>query len=408
VNRLMIKSWYKKKPKLFKLAFFYVSIKLLLLLLGWVVSLDFMHLNSLEEMASSDLCLNDLYYSVRNKTEVKNNDTLSGKVILLNTGSLDADSFRADLAKVLAKVNKFQPACIGIDIFFNPDSGIAGTRELRNILDKIPNLVMGKRGENTSGDSDRQVSQKAVFGNISFPENQVSIRRYSADTQTFAFKLAQKLQVMKPLVPFPNEQFVIHYLCDKVVTTEELWDNQSDQLAYSGFYKMEAQELLLADSNTLVSFAEMAKDKIIIVGHLGLMGNSNFDIEDKLRVPTDSNLVNRDRTMHGALIHANAIENWLNPSIRFSVWSDTNLFYWVVEILLILFLSWILFAQFGKFINITTLTLVSIPVAFLIMALMKFHIYLEMGLTMIHILLFEELVKAITPLYRKIEVWLEK
>jgi CHASE2 domain-containing sensor protein len=368
-----------------------------------------MHLASLEKMASTDLCLNDLYYTVKSRSVDAPLDTNSGKVILLNTGSFDSDSFRAELAKLLVELRNYNPVGIGLDFYFSSDTSIPGTPALIDQLNKTPNLVMGKRNAEVQGENqDGRLASNADYGSISFPGQQISIRRYASDTGTFGYKLAEKLAGKGKLKPFRHNTFVIHYLTQDLMTKEEWVESINLNPLQSRFLKLEAREILQADSAARAIFSQIIKGKIVLVGHLGPPNNSKFDVEDKLRVPVDSNLVNRDRTMYGVLIHANAIENLLNPQVRFSVWSDATLFKWLVEILLLLFLAYIIFVKAGKVINITLLTLFSIPMAILVLYLMKSHIYLEMGLTLIHFILFEELVKILKPVYHKIEVWMQK
>jgi hypothetical protein len=400
----MIKNGILRYEKIFKLFFFYSAIKLLILLLTFFFSYEVWPLFSIEKMFSKDLCFNDLYYKLREKTFKSSDGNLSDKIILINTGGLKSDSFRFELAALLSKLSVYQPAALGLDMYFRGGDR-PGTTELLNTISYLPNIVIGRTDESNNS-QDNLIFPNAVYGNITFPDKQISIRRYFSDTGTFACKLAKKVYPEKDLIPFSHSDFVINYLTDKVVTSAEIWDSDSMQVYNSGFLQLEASEILHNDSEAIALLSELGKGKVIILGHLGEPGRAIFDSEDKFKVPINSDLIDRDRTMFGVLIHANAIENIINPSIRFNVWSDSLWFQIITEIMLLGFLAFLLFAKIGKLVNITLLTIATVPFAFSVFYLMKLNIYIEMGTTLIHVMIFEEFGKIVKPLYEKIKTWL--
>ena len=76
--------------KIFKIFFFYAYIKVVIYLFSIFFSLPIFGLFKIEDLVSSDLSLNDMYYQIK---ETLNDDTrksaTSGKIILINTGSID-------------------------------------------------------------------------------------------------------------------------------------------------------------------------------------------------------------------------------------------------------------------------------------------------------------------------------
>ena len=164
---------------------------------------------------------------------------------------------------------------------------------------------------------------------------------------------------------------------------------------------MEASDFL-EDSIFNRSFVESFKDKIVIIGHLGSnLIDKKFDTEDKFPVPIDSKrIMLRDRTMYGAVIHANAVENLIRPESKFY---ELNGFWQFLlhEILFIGFLLF-LFLHYGRLINILTLIIISIPYSLIILKLMDFNIYIVISTTLFHLLFIEEFYEILEPFYRKI------
>jgi len=116
------------QKKLLKLLVFYVAMQLLFVGIHWLSQKPIFNLISLEHLITSDASLNDLHYPLRRQQEA-DPPSLTGKVILINTGSLPKDSFRQGLAQTLNRIAAFNPKVIGVDHDFNPDTSIQGTQE---------------------------------------------------------------------------------------------------------------------------------------------------------------------------------------------------------------------------------------------------------------------------------------
>ena len=129
--------------------------------------------------------------------------------------------------------------------------------------------------------------------------------------------------------------------------------------------------------------------------------DKKFDSEDKFAVPTDtSKIMLRDKTMYGAVIHANAIENILHPESKFK---ELHGFWHVLlhQLLIIGFLL-VLFLHLGKFFNILILVIISIPYTYVVMKLMDYNVYITMSSTLLHLIFVEEFYEILEPLYKKI------
>ena len=132
------------KKNIFKILFFYLFSSLILILLSQISEIKFFQIFTIEQIGNPDLEWNDLHYKTVN---VYNNKhyTREKSVVLINSGSLNRDSFRLELAKVLTKLKKINAKAIGIDHQFsvNPDEEKIGTKELIESINANPKIVLG-------------------------------------------------------------------------------------------------------------------------------------------------------------------------------------------------------------------------------------------------------------------------
>jgi CHASE2 domain-containing sensor protein len=160
-----------------------------------------------------------------------------------------------------------------------------------------------------------------------------------------------------------------------------------------------------------VEFAsELFKNKAVIIGHFGSgsLRNIRNDLEDKFAVPCDTNLLFRQKTMPGALIHANALENLIQPGHKFLVLSDLSWFNFLEQLMVFLYIAVLLYVPLGKTLNVLMLLGLSLPFLFLILFLMQYGYYIEMSGTLLQLLVYEELVEIFTPLYKGLKKQISK
>jgi CHASE2 domain-containing sensor protein len=393
----ILTSFFKKIPKkhLIKIFFFYLAIKGLLTLSGFFFQLSFMSVPRLEFEATSDLCLNDLHYRIKKDM---GGSHPSENIVLINSGDLSIDSFRYEFASLISTIDFYEPSVIGIDHYFQSDTTLIGTRELIRALNNNSRLVLG------NFDSVHSIHFNGVtYGNVMFPEHFHTVRRYYKDPGSFAAQMATKMgyTIDSPLLK--NESFGLNFIAqdfseldfDKSATLNFRFSNEA--MTRLPLYK--ASDIIGSHD---VDFArELFRNKAVIIGHFGsrTIRNIRNDLEDKFAVPCDSNLIYRQKTMPGALIHANALENLIAPSHMFLVLSDFGWFWFLEELMIILYVSLLLFFPIGKALNILFLFVVSIPTLFLTLLLMHYGYYIEISGTLLQLLVYEELVEIITPVY---------
>ncbi len=390
-----------EKFDLKKLLIYYLGSKIFIYVITLIISMKIFQIFSLQEIVGTDFLFNDLYYRLENKNIFNNKHfTTEKQVVLINGGSLNAENFRLELAVILKKLNDYNPAAIGIDYEFSKTDK-PGTRELINEILGNDKIVAAYRSEyNDSLTSDNYIYFKDRRGDVLFPDN-FSVRNYFNHDSTFAFrlaKIAKKDKVVK--LPDYQETFAIHYscyndgliqCCDKM---NPYWD--------INFKYFEGNEFL-NDFLDLEEFRKQVEGKIVIIGHLGTnLIPKMFDIEDKFKVPVDINdLAIREKTMYGAVIHANAIENILNPKKRFIELSPWGYFV-IYEVLYILFLMLFLFVKMGRIFNVFFVIFISLFSLWLILALMQYRFYIIMGSTIFQLFFIEEFSEVIEPHYSKI------
>lgn len=402
-----------KKKNIIKFLFFYLGSKLILMLLIPVAASNFFQIFSLEESGNPDLVFNDLYFRAKNKDCLSNKHyTREKSVVLINTGSLSTDSFRLELAKILIKLKNTDVKAIGIDHDFLKINKI-GTEDLKREIESNPKIVYSYRPHKDDGTSDKDYYDfKAEKGKTNLPDI-YTIRRYESDPNTFGAMLV-KMSKNNP-VKHENKHHNIHTVNHGHADHHEpfninycsvgdglcAFDDYNNKLSLVNFTYIEAKDFL-RDSANFENFQSILKDKILILGHLGTFSfNKKYDIEDKFSVPIDSErIMMREKTMHGAVIHANAIENLLHPETMFfelhGIWHFLH-----HEILFVLFLI-VLMLHLGKLYNILILAGISIPYIIGVMYMMENQIYIAMTSTLLHLMFIEEFYEILEPFYVKL------
>lgn len=390
------------KYKLLKTSIFFCCIQIVFFLFNYLSDKPIFGLLSFESLLTSDGSFNDLYYQ-QNSIKLNPNKKLSGRLIIINTGSFEKDSFRLDLSKTIKQIQKYKPRVIGIDHTFSNVKKI-GTDSLIDVIDKSENIILSSN--KTEKNPLKLNKKKSQYGITTFEKEQISIRKYSSDSNTFGYKIAAKLLENK-MVPFEHKSFFINYITD----SKDIFSikNQLDTILYkvnsrNKFLIIEGEELLCRKELLNNFLSKTGKNNAFLIGHFG--NNKIYDVindrEDRHRVPCDKNLVERKESMFGVQIHANAIENYLNPEIRFNCWTDTIVFLIIKNILIFLFIYYILFINFGNVFNILTLVILTFPLIYIVLFLMTKHIYIEIGLTMLQFLILEEVVEAIDSIHNYI------
>jgi hypothetical protein len=400
--------------KLPKALFFWLSAELLIFGLDVFFSIPFFKGFSLEQIVVSDVSLNDLHYKINGSASAEW-DGLSGKIILINTGSLDPNQFRYQLAGVINNLENLNPATIVIDHEFAHSTfqSDSGTLELRKAIQGNAHIIIGKKFREKGNRESLGTAIK--YANADFPEGQFSVRRYYSDTNTIAWNIAKKIN--PEAVPLKNENFLINY----VASTSDFFTLDDPEIhflhnnpkqKFGKFLLIPADVILTMDSAALLNFKRICSGKALILGHFGSRGIRHYmyDVEDKHPVPNDTNsFYNRQSSMPGMMIHAIAAENLLNPDFRFSAWSDGMLYALIYHVLFFGYIYYLLYYNIGNLYNILILGAASIPFLYFVLYLMRYGIYIETGLKLVAIMAIEETFESVDSIFSSIKsLWKRK
>ena len=288
-----------------------------------------------------------------------------------------------NLANLLDSIEKFNPKAVGIDFTFSMDTSITGTPELLEVSERYRNLVLAQSNEANY----LSYSAKVTRGNVDFPLEQFSIRYYQGGDKSFAFKLFNKVRGVKETPVFcSRDSFPIVYSCvhDGMVSYEEKMNDN-----YEVNYKTIAGEKLLENP---AEYSSAIKNNIIIIGHLG---RNQFDMEDRFPVPTDTNdVVNRVPLMPGPVIHANALSNMLDNQY---FTTPNNWLSFLLYNIIMLILIFFIIQHSMKILLIGGLVIISIIWIWLSIYIMEFKIYIQVGSTLVGLLILEEFIEVFDP-----------
>lgn len=360
----------------------FIFFKLIVLLAHTIyVNIKGIQLLHFEHLATEDIEFNDIYYFSRISNYTNHRDN----VLLINTGSLNNNpNFRGSLAKLINNVGKNNPKKIGLDVLFAKASDTVSDSLLLSSI--LKNRVI------LAANNDTPLFFKSTKkGIVNFPDNSdKTIRNY------YNYRIISK----DTLYSFSSElsdcysKDSINYL--KYRTDAKGYYNilDSNRIDLDNFPAIEGSELIKDSINPKIS--ELIKNKIIIIGHLGINSmNNQYDIEDKFRVPVSKTLFNRNLTMPGAVIHANAVEMNIKNDKMISI--DGWKYELIINIILLLFL-YLFYSihhkfKLGKLYNIMIILASTVPIIFIFCVyLMDLNIYIKVGSLFMQIAFIEEFI----------------
>lgn len=359
--------------------------------------------------ALADISFNDFHYREANskiKQGAKNDYLLHYKdhkypkeVCLVNIADLSDSNFRSEFIHLIERLQAFGPKVVGIDITF--DSSLPLSEEIEQLASSYSNMIWAKKNKN-------DLDGKIDFGsqNMGFTRlitETKTIRKYSCDETSLAYRLVDKAHPKIKIKPFDDEEFYIHY--NSLENGMVRYDQVNDPLIEYNYHYIPASHILdtsIMDMNLLMSLDSELKDMVVIVGYLGQEERRSYDIEDKWCTPTDvNNMVQREPLMYGSLIHANAFNNILHEDSRYTDWSGWP-FILITNLLLLAFIAFLIFFHYPKIINIVLVTLLTLPMLYLAVKFMEYGIYISVGATVLHLIVIEEMVEVIDPFYKRI------
>lgn len=281
----MIKK-LKKHRLLLKDALFSTFFCLILtfFLAAVVVNLSF--LNPFKE-AFKDFSFTDIYYAERIQTP-----SVSSKIIIVNI----EDRNRFELGLLLETILAYNPKAVGVDAIFRMPKDSTNdaylARQLSNT--KVVSAINFEPEEIIRTHKSLQPRQENYI-NISFNVKSKVVRTFDGlrtrDSEVdtaFATKLAKLYEVPVPY--------------------KKLQENQMIKFTgnYKSFLHFGFDEFMMLDNK------EILKDKIVLLGYLGVPTGNSFDIEDKFFTPLNAVTSGKSLPdMFGIVVHANILKMML-------------------------------------------------------------------------------------------------
>jgi CHASE2 domain-containing sensor protein len=358
--------------KLKQILLVFIAFKITILLIGFLYHNLHLQLLHFEHLATEDIQFNDIYYATKRyqKAEFKNKD-----VVLINTGSIPNDIlFRKKLAELINKVAENKPKTIGLDFYFPTPKNPINDSLLKDAI--IKNNVV------TVLDSKQK--HKSIFlsrkkGLMNFPgKDEETIREY----YNYIIINKDTIPSFATVLSNTKSKDTLSYL--KYCTENKGYYNildRNEKINPVNFPAIEASDFFNKSYQNQLN--QIIKNKIVIIGHLGTENMHNpFDIEDKFRVPTDKSLFNRNLTMPGIVIHANAVQMMLNKAELISIDGWAYEIITSIILLIYLFLFYYIHHKFhlSKLINIILILSSTFPIVYICCVyLMDMGIYYKVG-----------------------------
>jgi len=276
--------------------------------------------------AFADVEMTDVVFS-----QLRDQPVVDDRVIMINVGNRS----RFEIAMMIDSINQFNPAAIGVDIFFDdPKDDVMGDSLLAANLAKVENLIMVSKilyNEKTDAFDSMRMSWEPFRANadlafanlITGAESQEDLKmcrtfnpqqKVNGENQiAFAVKLASVLDSAKAkkFLDRGNEQEVINY-------RGNILDYGATKFG-SMFFALDHTEILEplydpeTDSYQRRFFPDIITGKIVIFCFMGNYIGDREALEDKFFTPINAKYMGRAYAdMFGGVVHANIILQILN------------------------------------------------------------------------------------------------
>ncbi|MFC2130607.1 CHASE2 domain-containing protein [Bacteroidota bacterium] len=257
------------------------------------------------EKVFSDMDISDLYYS-----HLKANQEIDTNIVIVNLGEN-----RGTIAKQLKIISSFNPAVIGLDVYFLRYLDLYSDIPLMKELSKIKNKVMASyffnslAGAYTILNPDTLIMSKNGF---MIENDKHGFINFMGDG-TY-----RTIRYFNPKIEFQDSTYyafsvAIANIFDSSAVIEFLErNNETEAINFRGDFRkfkfFDVDEILdsLHDKSLL-------KNKIVLLGYHGESLCDSLSCDDKYYTPLNDNYIGRSLPdMYGVTIHANIVSMILN------------------------------------------------------------------------------------------------
>lgn len=264
-----------------------------------------------------DIEITDIIFSGKNPKKSEIEAKISNDIVLVNA----ADRGRAEIARLITKINQEKPAVIGVDFIFEGPKNTFADSLLKAAFDSTPNLVLASKFKN-SGEHDSKseyISTWAGLGN--HDAGYANLMIAGMDKTVRYFRTADK-NGEKYISPFSLE-VVKHFDSAKA----EAFINRGKPFELIN-YEGNLNALHHFNGNDIESDnfpAGFLKGKIVLIGFFGSDCNPNPILDDYFYTPLNEKIVGRKfPDTYGVAIQANIINMILSQNYiqKSAVWFD--------------------------------------------------------------------------------------
>lgn len=275
--------------------------------LAYIIPQNFDFLNPVGK-AIGDVDVTDMVFSQFRSDQAGIVDT---SIVLINIGT----SSREEIAAILRRVNAYEPAAVGLDVFFRSYKDSAADAGLADAIRSTKNLVMvSKVDYKESKGNGSPLSESRAFDTLetSMPMFMTGARTGFANLvidQEQAFMTCRQISLQDSCAGKIEPSFALALA--SIVSSDAAQyarnrGNEEETINYHGnyssFYHVENDQVL--DPEFPLEFIQ---GKIVLIGFMG----ATFDdltLEDKFFTPMNEHYVGRAfPDMFGVVVHANVI-----------------------------------------------------------------------------------------------------
>jgi CHASE2 domain-containing sensor protein len=265
-----------------KIALFHTILSFIVI---WLLAFVFFNLSVFDPVSDAfkDFSYLDLYESKRMYPE----RTINEDIAIVNIEHLD----REELGFLIDKIAIQNPKIIGLDVVFDGNRGARGDSTLNSSIEKHEKLIISayKIENNTVTKSlEKFRANTSGLANFDFEGQQDNVIRsflgYQNEDTLFSVSVANKYKPKGFKKDF-TKPLPIKYIGD-----------------YNQFWTLNHIDCMIQDSLPVL------KNKIVLLGYLGMPLNNKHDVEDKHYTPMNESISGKALPdTYGVVIHANII-----------------------------------------------------------------------------------------------------
>lgn len=252
-----------------------------------------------------DIEFTDIIYSGKNSNKNDIDVKFSNEIVIINA----ADRGRADIAKLINKINTEKPKVIGLDFVFEGPKDFYSDSLLKSAIKSTPRIVLASKFKNEEGESHEYIEPSTTLGNCK--SGYANLMIPSMDKTVRYFRSHDKLKD-KTIYPFSLE---IVRQADSAKAAKFIERNKDFELIN---YQGNLEALHHINGNDIINnnFPKgFLKNKIIMIGFYASDCNPNPILDDYFYTPLNEKIIGRKfPDTYGVVVQANIVNMILSEN----------------------------------------------------------------------------------------------